>query len=273
MRPLVKQTPTDLEEQFNSLINPHIIALKKYCLSLGKTKWDGEDLMQETLSKAYVSWLSKSNEITKTYLFRIASNTWIDIHRKRKLIEDVKADLSYVADNGKTDFSERTSLAMEMLLHELTPKQRIVTILLDGFGLSSKECAELIKESEGSVKASLHRARKKLKSIDSVITDDYKTEDHMIVMYLNALQNGSPKFLVKLYKQEVISVNMLNKKQKSNRKVNSNSTMVGFNDFYLVVVLQHANGNVLFVPFLLLELFTLYELFVNKYEDKQLMAA
>ena len=37
---------------YELLINPHLNDLRKYCFYLTKSKWDGEDLFQETLMKS-----------------------------------------------------------------------------------------------------------------------------------------------------------------------------------------------------------------------------
>ncbi|WP_199616296.1 RNA polymerase sigma factor [Paenibacillus alkalitolerans] len=54
-------------------------ALKRYCYIKTCSQWDAEDLLQETLIKAF-RWHERhpDREITRTFLFRIAANAWID---------------------------------------------------------------------------------------------------------------------------------------------------------------------------------------------------
>jgi len=54
--------------------------LKRYCLAKAGSTWDADDLLQETLIKAY-RWHARfpERELTKPFLFRIAANAWIDI--------------------------------------------------------------------------------------------------------------------------------------------------------------------------------------------------
>src|SRR5437660_5325381 len=57
--------------------------LFRYCRSLTGSVWDGEDLVQDTLMRAFarLSEASEPIENARAYLFRIASNLWIDKFR------------------------------------------------------------------------------------------------------------------------------------------------------------------------------------------------
>ncbi|UOR12568.1 RNA polymerase sigma factor [Halobacillus amylolyticus] len=119
MRPLVKKTPVKLEKEFEAAIKAYIQELQKYCLSLTKSKWDGEDLMQVTLANAYIGWLNRPRPITKAYLFRIASNTRIDGYRKRKPSEDMTSDL--------TEFKQQDDSTSDMVYQAIEASRRTIT--------------------------------------------------------------------------------------------------------------------------------------------------
>ena len=57
--------------------------LHKYCRSLSGSVWDGEDLLQDTLLRAFarLSQASEPIENLRAYMFKIASNLWIDKFR------------------------------------------------------------------------------------------------------------------------------------------------------------------------------------------------
>src|SRR5690625_4285207 len=165
MRPLVK-TPAQANENFEEAIQPYLKDLNNYCKSLTKSPWDGEDLVQETLAKAYKSWLKKPKPMSKAFLFRIASNALIDGYRKSKLDEDFNQDLSRLKAQNQTDSDEMYS-AMEILLSELSPKQRLAMLLSVGLDYTAQETAEMTGTTEGAVKAALHRARSRLKQKES----------------------------------------------------------------------------------------------------------
>ncbi len=257
MRPLVHNTPTARETDFESAIENHIPDLQKYCLSLTKSKWDGEDLMQDTLAKAYKAWTRSQRPIVKAYLFRIASNSWIDGHRKVKVKEDFGKDLS-VFSQRDASISDSVCRAIELLLRELTPKQRVVLLLVEGLGLTSKETAEMLSDSEGSIKGTLHRARKKVKKIKhSYETSDLAGEDP--ILYVTALRNGDPSAFIQLYHKETQGLRMM---KGANPTPSLDSlpiahTIIGDATAYLLISFVSRKGIIMFIPFYQEELFSL----------------
>lgn len=247
MRPLVQKTPAQANENFEQAVQPYLKDLKNYCRSLMKSTWDGEDLMQETLAKAYKSWLKTPKPVSKAYLFRIASNTWIDGYRKRKPNEDFNQDLSEMTADKETD-SDAVYKAMEILLHELSPKQRVATLLSVGLGYTAKETAEIIDTSEGAVKAALHRARTRLNRMEDNV--DFNLEHDKVTTYVTAFREGKPEKLVDLFQEENLEPQM----SASNIHAVSGSRMAiqeisrsGVS--YVLVRIQMRNGGQLFIPF------------------------
>ncbi|QHW31721.1 RNA polymerase sigma factor [Paenibacillus rhizovicinus] len=76
--------------------------LRSYCRMLTGTPWDAEDLYQETMLKslranaAFLSHLAP-----RAFLFRVASNAWLDVCRKRKA--DVRLPVGHEALASETD--------------------------------------------------------------------------------------------------------------------------------------------------------------------------
>src|SRR6476620_4187462 len=58
--------------------------LHRYCRSLTGSVWDAEDLVQDTLLRGFAKLGEFSNPIDnpKAYLFRIATNLWVDRFRR-----------------------------------------------------------------------------------------------------------------------------------------------------------------------------------------------
>ncbi|HET7657121.1 MAG TPA: RNA polymerase sigma factor [Bacillales bacterium] len=253
MRPLVEKTPFEGKEEFEAVVQPYMQELRKYCLSLEKSLWDGEDLMQETLMKAYKSWSKRPKPMAKAYLFRIASNTWIDRYRKCGIEEDMNRDLSEFKQEDEA-ISDAAIEAVEVLLDKLSPKQRVVMLLMEGFGYTAQEAANMIGESEGSVKAALHRARKKLKPIrrDSLELDSEKDET---LPYIAALRNGDSAGFVRLYQKETQQPQMSVVSSRTDATpVPAVPSIAGGGTSYVLVSIPMRNGETLFVPFYQLEL-------------------
>lgn len=253
MRPLVEKTPIDMNKEFEMAIMPYMHDLRKYCLSLTNTKWDGEDLAQETLVKAYESWMKAPKQMEKAYLYRIASNTWIDKHRKRKIDEDMNHDLSTLKlEDGPS--TESLIPVINALLNRLTAKQRAIVLFVFGFGYSPKETASLLSVTEGSIKAALHRVRKNVKQLDFP-NSIYELEDDKSLPYIHALSSGCPEEVMRLYQEEIHA----SLTQASNNELLSSTSQmvqsfVGGSTPYVLISIPKKNGSVFFVPFYQLEL-------------------
>lgn len=148
-----------IRQDFEALIEPHRAPLWRYCLRLTGSIWDAEDLLQETLTKAFARLVGFWQPIDpRPYLFRIVSNTWIDALRRTQpqLMEELPEATDH-ADPGEA------LGAMESLIHLLPPRQRIILLLIDVFDFTAPEVAAMLSQTEGAVRAALHRARTTLR--------------------------------------------------------------------------------------------------------------
>ena len=135
--------------------------LYRYCRHLARNPWDAEDLTQDALARAFVTLaqLGASPPNPRAWLFRVASNLWIDRVRRgqREL-----ALLDQVADASGRQEPRGAREAAGTLLGQLTPQERAAVLLKDVFDLSLEETADAISTTVGAVKTALHRARGKL---------------------------------------------------------------------------------------------------------------
>jgi len=137
--------------------------LHRYCARITGSVIEGEDIVQDTLAKAFYA-LSLSAEVPplRPWLFRIAHNTAIDFLKShgRKYM-DVHADLEEIAgfEDRPDPAVVRAALARFLSL-PLT--QRSAVILKDVLGHSLEETAETMGTTVMAVKAALVRGRAKL---------------------------------------------------------------------------------------------------------------
>jgi RNA polymerase sigma-70 factor (ECF subfamily) len=134
--------------------------LYRYCRHLTRSPWDAEDLAQDTLARAFVTLaqMGQSPPNPRAWLFRVASNLWID--RVRRL-RDVPlfAEMRDAAGQGDPRGARE---AAGTLLASLSPQERAAVVLKDVFDFSLDETAEALSTTVGAVKTALHRGRGKL---------------------------------------------------------------------------------------------------------------
>ena len=199
MRPLVQIAPKTNHEDFEKLVSPYLQSLHSYCHYVTRSKWDAEDLMQETLVKLYQRSTKQHIPMSKAYLHRIASNAWIDRVRKKK-VDEVLTDHEIESIDKHQPVSSATALAINVLLKTCTPKQRVVFMLVDAFNYSAQEAAHVLGETEGAVKANLHRARKNIKKQKVAETE---VDESLISAYSTVLIDGDVNKIIRMYQQDM----------------------------------------------------------------------
>jgi RNA polymerase sigma-70 factor (ECF subfamily) len=135
--------------------------LYRYCRHLTRSPWDAEDLAQDTLARAFVT-LGQMGEAPpnpRAWLFRVASNLWLDQVRKRRREAPLSDAIEGTTPAGEPHAPRE---AAGTLLGQLSPQERAAVVLKDVFDLSLDEIAEALSTTSGAVKTALHRGRGKL---------------------------------------------------------------------------------------------------------------
>jgi len=148
--------------------------LHRYCARLMGSVIDGEDVIQDTLIRAFVG--LKDLEETpplRPWLFRIAHNRALDLLRARavRAAEPIEAAAA-IADEASLDPEEmqmrREAVATAVSrFAELPIPQRSVVILKDVLGESLAGIAGLLDLTVDAVKAHLARGRRRLREINA----------------------------------------------------------------------------------------------------------
>lgn len=147
---------------FLDVVEPHRPDLFRYCRALTPSVWDADDLVQETLLRAFAK-LGECHwdvERPRSYLFRMATNLWIDRQRRAGLVRFEEPAEPALVDERPADDEVRDALAA--LARNLPPQERAAVLLKDVFGLDLDEVAAFLDTTRGAVKAALHRGRTKL---------------------------------------------------------------------------------------------------------------
>jgi RNA polymerase sigma-70 factor (ECF subfamily) len=171
----VSQTPPSLasaREQFLAIVDGVRPELHRYCARLTGSVIEGEDIVQETLAKAFYA-LSLSVDVPplRPWLFRIAHNTAMDFLKSHgRRFTDPTDEIEEVAGfEDKPDPAVVRAALARFLTLPVT--QRSATILKDVLGHSLEETAETMGTTVMAVKAALVRGRGKLRATESEETE------------------------------------------------------------------------------------------------------
>jgi RNA polymerase sigma-70 factor (ECF subfamily) len=148
-------------QQFTQEFEPLRPELYRYCRYLTRTPWDAEDLVQDTMVRAFML-LGTSHDAPdhpKAWLFRVASNRWLNMCKQRR--EEPTANLREPAHTPVDPKSTRE--AAGSLVVALAPQERAALVLKEVFDFSLEEISEMLCTTVGGVKSALNRARGKVK--------------------------------------------------------------------------------------------------------------
>jgi RNA polymerase sigma factor (sigma-70 family) len=153
-----------IEQRFKKEIEPYRTDLWHYCHRLTRSQWDAEDLVQDTLFKS-LAMLAKMHQPVKmkSYLFKIASNLWIDRYRRNPYIVEVLEEELQPDHTSAIDLELMDHL--EFLIQHLTPHQYVSLLLAEAFRFKASEIAGMISTTEGAVYTNLTRARSVLRKV------------------------------------------------------------------------------------------------------------
>lgn len=191
-RLLIEQIKLGQKNAFKELVDNYKKPLYFFCYRLCGNHADAEDLSQEVFIKVYQK-INQFREEAKiqTWIYRIASNAFIDKKRRKVLpLVDIDDPISERdIDPGKVQslYSEMNperqteSIIMQKHIDEamqkLSGKEKTAFVLKHYNGLSIKEIALTFKTSEGTVKSHLFRAVKKLQLALSFYRNDLGLEE------------------------------------------------------------------------------------------------
>jgi RNA polymerase sigma-70 factor, ECF subfamily len=167
--------PSAAGRSFDAEALPHLDALYRVALRLTGDASQAEDLVQDTMLKAYRSWQQyRPGTNAKGWLLTILRNTFINDYRRRKH-EPVAMDLEAVephaldrsiqeVDPEGSFFSQIVDAKVLEAIDALPDEFREVLVLSDVEGMRYAEIAETLQIPVGTVKSRLFRARKLLQA-------------------------------------------------------------------------------------------------------------
>jgi RNA polymerase sigma-70 factor, ECF subfamily len=186
-------TSEPITKSFAQAVEPLRRQLRLHCYRMLGCSHDSDDLVQETLLRAWRARDSLGDPSRlRPWLYRIATNACLDELAQRPsrvLASELRAPAdpnaaaadpldealwlepmpdSWLADAAATDpaarygLRESVALAFVAALQTLSPQQRSILLLRDVVGLSAAEAAEALDQTVSAANSALHRARESI---------------------------------------------------------------------------------------------------------------
>ncbi|MFI0353876.1 RNA polymerase subunit sigma-70 [Actinomadura sp. 9N407] len=163
------------EGEFAEMAERHRHELRVHCYRMLGSFTDAEDLVQETLLRAWRKRESFEGRSTfRAWLYRIATNACLDAlaspsrTREMAAAPAPMAEISWLEpfpdrflDEPGATVVERETIELAFLaaIQHLPPRQRAVLIMRDVLGWPAPQTAEMLEMSVASVKSALQRGR------------------------------------------------------------------------------------------------------------------
>lgn len=162
-----------------------IPALRAFAWSLSHNGSDADDLVQDTLIKAWSN-RDKFEPGTnlRAWLFTILRNTYYtSVLRRRREVRDEEGEYASMLRTPPTQDWSVAMRALQEALQQLPDEHREALILVGAAGLSYEEAAEICGCALGTIKSRVNRARARLlKIMDAETASDVMALETMTVM-------------------------------------------------------------------------------------------
>ena len=166
-----EQRGSETSEEGRARFRQHLLAaipkLRAFALSLASHADYADDLVQETLMKAWNHQASfQDGTNIKAWLFTILRNEYFSqLRKRRREVEDADGDYAGSVMTPGGQESQLDMADLRIALQQLPDDQREAVVLVGASGFSYQEVADICHVPVGTVKSRVNRARTKLAAL------------------------------------------------------------------------------------------------------------
>ncbi len=224
------------QQQFSELVEPYRRELQVYCYRLLGSLQDAEDVLQETLLRAWRRLDTFEGRASfRAWLYKIATNACLDAldRRTRRALPmtlyapaeppitslttisdpvwldpfpDEWMDETAISAEAHYTIHESVTLAFLTALQVLPPRQRAVVVLCDVLDWHADEVARLLEMTVSAVNSALHRARTTLSKHYLAVSPENHSPSastrRLLERYVHAWETADVAGLVALLKED-----------------------------------------------------------------------
>lgn len=167
----MKKSDRIKQNEFMKAYEPIHARFELFCQARSSFIMDQEDLMNESITRAYNSWDKiKDQDALLYFLFGVVKNIILNAVRKKREVNIEEVEVEKRLANNQVELDIEISFLYQQI-NKLSDEKKEVIILFEISGFSIKEIAKIQDTSVGAVNMRLSRARKELKKL---IRDDKK---------------------------------------------------------------------------------------------------
>lgn len=148
-------------------VEAQIPSLRAFAWSLSRNAADADDLVQETLTKAWTHRdRYEAGTNLRAWLFTILRNTWYSAvtKRRREVADEEGRHAAGLTSEANQEWSVEL-IALQTALNELPPEHREAIVMVGAAGLSYEEAAQISGCALGTIKSRVNRARNRLAQV------------------------------------------------------------------------------------------------------------